>query len=170
MSSHKPSLKTVYKKLDRQEPFTNIEEAQFSVKERNLIRGIQLRNKKNKNDAIQTFVNYQMKGKKSVKSLATSLRKYNKSHYPKHGGKVEHEVSEFEIKKSKVKLRKENKKEVNTFISNKKNLFKNETTFKRVQSASKKYPNASLQELRHGVNSKWSQNWRVKHGLNRNYK
>lgn len=170
MPSHKPSLKTVYKKLDRQEPFTNIEQAQFSVKEQNLIRGIQLRNKESKNDAIQTYTNYQRKGKKEIKSLASSLRKYNKSHYPKHGGKVEHDVSEFETTKPKTKVRKENKKEVSLFISNKKNQFKNETTYKRIKSGSKKYPNASLQELRHGVNSKWSQDWRVKHGLNRNYK
>jgi hypothetical protein len=170
MVSHQPSLKTVYKKLDRREPFTNIEQAQFSVKEQNLIRGIQLRNKENKNDAIQTYTNYQMKGKKSVKSLATSLRKYNKSHYPKHGGRIEHDVSEFEIKKPKSKVRKENKKEVSKFLSNKKNLFKNEKVYKRIQSGSKKYPNASTQELRHGVNSKWSQEWRVKHGLNRDYK
>src|SRR4030042_3878777 len=99
VQQHRPSLKTVYKKLDRNEPFTDIEKAQFSVKEQNLIRGIQLRDKENKKDANQTYTNYQIEGKRSVKALASSIRKYNKSKYPKHGQTVEHDVSEFKEKK-----------------------------------------------------------------------
>lgn len=40
-----------------------------------------------------------------------------------------------------------------------------ETTKKRVDSARKKYPNASNYELRHGVNSKASQEYRIRHGI-----
>jgi hypothetical protein len=167
---HKPSIKTVYRTLDRKEPFTETEKVQFSIKEQNLIRGIQLRDKENKQDAIQTYTNYQIEGKRATKALNSSVRKYIKSQYPKHGGKIEHEVSEFEKKKSKSQVKKENKKEVSKFIGNKKNYYKNEKGYNRVKTASKKYPNASVQELRHGVNSKWSQDYRIKHGLNRNYK
>jgi hypothetical protein len=75
MGIHQASLKTVYKKLDRAEPFTNIEQAQFSVKEQNLIRGIQLRDKENKQQAIQTYTNYQMEGRRASKALASSFLK-----------------------------------------------------------------------------------------------
>lgn len=45
----------------------------------------------------------------------------------------------------------------------------NITTIKRVESAEKKYPNASNYELRHGVNSKASQEYRIRHGGSKQY-
>jgi hypothetical protein len=167
--AHKPTIKTVYKKLDRAEPFTDSEKSSYSEKEQALIRGIQLRDKTDKNTAKETYIEYLNRGQKATKSLSSSVRKYIKSKYPKHG-KVEHDVSEFEKEKPKTQIRKENKQQVNKFVQNKDNKFKNEVVYERVKSASEKYPNASLGELRHGVNSKWSQEYRVKHGLNRNYK
>jgi len=170
MSIHKPSIQTVFKKLDREEPFNNIEKAQFSVKEQNLIRGIQLRDKEDKNQAIQTYTNYQIKGKRASKSLASSIRKHIKNKYPKIGGTIDHDVKDFKKPITKREVRKDNKKQVRKFILNTDNKFRNKTTYIRVKHASEKYPNASLGELRHGVNSKWSENYRMSHGLNRNYK
>lgn len=165
----KPSVKSVFRKLDRLEPWSNSERKGLSTKEQNLIRGIQLRDKTDKKTAKETYVNYLNKGSRQVKSLSTSVRKYLKSKYPRQG-KMQPSVEDLELPKSKTKIRKENKKQVKTFISNKKNKFRNETTYTRVQKASQKYPNASLGELRHGVNSQWSQDYRVRHGLSRNYK
>jgi hypothetical protein len=170
IKTHRPSIKTVYAKLERKEPFNNIEKAQYSEKEQALIRGIQLRDKEDKQQAIQTYTNYQIEGKKATKSLASSIRNYIKDKYPKHGGTIHHEVEDFEKGKTRTVIITQNKKQVKKFLGDKKNKQSNEVVYERVRSASERYPNASLQELRHGVNSKWSQEYRVKHGLNRNYK
>ena len=167
--THKPSLKTVYKTLNRKEPFTPKEKKEFSVKERNLIRGLQLRDKQDKKQAIESFKEYKSKSKKGVKSIASSIRKYLKTKYPKQGG-IPHEVTEFEKPKSKTKIRQENKKQVLKYTANKQNKYQNEKRYTRVKNASLKYPNAGMFELEHGVNSKASQEWRIRHGLDRNYK
>ena len=169
-NSHQASIQTVFKKLERDSPFTDIESAQFSIKEQNLIRSIQLRDKEDKSNAIQTYINYQREGIKARKALASSLRHYIKKQYPKQGGQTEHEVNEFEKPKPKSKIRNNHRIETLKFVMNKDNKIKNEKTYKRVRNARVRYPNASLGELRHGVNSNWSQEYRVKHGLTRNYK
>ncbi len=158
------------KKLNRDEPFTSSEKAGLSKKEQFLIRGIQLRDKVSKDEAKEIYVDYLHKGKRAVKQLSSSVRKHNKKYYPKIGGQVSHEVDEYRKPESKLKIKKKNKKKVKLFLSEKKNYYKNKKTYVRIENASKKYPNASLGELRHGVNSKWSQDYRVSHGLNRNYK
>lgn len=45
----------------------------------------------------------------------------------------------------------------------------NAKTIKRVASAEKKFPKASNYELRHGVNSKASQEYRIRHGGTKKY-
>jgi hypothetical protein len=167
--SHSPSVKTVYAKLDNREPFNEIERAQFDERERALIRGIQLRDKEDKQQAIQTYTNYQIEGRRATKALASSVRNYVKEKYPKVGGTISHEVTDFEKPKKKTEVRRENKKDVFKFLSARKNYTNNPKVYTRVQKGSKKYPNASVQELRHGVNSQWSQNYRAKHGLTRDY-
>jgi hypothetical protein len=170
MVSHRVSIKTVFKKLDREQPFDENEKARYSVKEQNLIRGIQLRDKTDKPIAIATYHNYELEGKRKLKSLNTSIRKYIKERYPSHGNKPTHTVKDFKQHEPKKKIKLQNKREVDKFLMNRDNYFKNEKVFKRIKNAQLKYPNASLQELRHGVNSKWSEEYRVKHGLDRNYK
>lgn len=170
IKKHAPSLKTVYKSLNRKEPFTSTEKNEFSIREQNLIRGIQLKDKKSKGQAIDKFRDYKLKGKTAVKRLSTSIRKYNKTKYPKTGGKIEHDVDEFEKPKPKTKIKAENKTKVKKYLSNKNNKYKNEKRYKRILNASKKYKNAGMFELDHGVNSKVSQEWRLRHGLNRDYK
>jgi hypothetical protein len=168
--SHQASLQTVYKKLDRDEPFTSNEESAYSKKELAIIRGIQLKDKLSKDDAKEKYITYLNKSKKAVKSLSTGVRKYLKAQYPKTGGGIEHNVDEFERIPQKSKIRNNNKKEVENFISNEKNKQNNPKTYNRVKSGHEKYKNASVGELRHGVNSQWSQDWRLSHGLQRNYK
>lgn len=67
-----------------------------------------------------------------------------------------------------------NKKEVKNMYAkvkkpaikkNEKERHYTESTKKRVESARKKYPNATNYELRHGVNSKASQEYRLRHGI-----
>jgi hypothetical protein len=111
-----------------------------------------------------------MEGRKATKSLASSIRNYVKSKYPKQGGAIHHEVSEFERAKPKKELRRENKVTVFNFLKDRKHYEKNPDSYMRVKNGSRKYPNASVTELRHGVNSKYSQEWRVNHGLTREYK
>jgi hypothetical protein len=135
-----------------------------------LIRGIQLRDKADKQRAIATYHNYEIEGKRKLKSLNTSIRKYIKERYPSHGGKISHTVKDFKKPEPKRKVKLANKKQVDKYLTNKDNYFRNEKQFIRIKNSQLKYPNASLQELRHGVNSKWSEEYRIKHGLDRNYK
>jgi hypothetical protein len=163
-------LKRAIERLNEKEPFTKTEKKGISIKEQNLIRGIQLRDKLTKREALEKYVEYVHQGEDDVKSLATSVRKYEKKYYPKQGGQIAQPVQEFKKKKSKAEIKKENKKQVKAYLKDKKNKVKNEKRYNRIKKASKLYPNASRGELEHGVNSVWSQNYRVKHGLNRNYK
>lgn len=169
-NSHQASLSTVYKKLDRDDPFTDSERNSYSNKEQALIRGIQLKDNLSKDNAKEKYITYLNKSDKAVKSLSSGVRKYLKAQYPKVGHQVEHNVDEFERVPPKNKIKKENRDSVNTFLSNKKNYTKNPTTYTRIEKGHKRYPNASKGELRHGVNSQWSQDWRLTHGLQRNYK
>ena len=166
---YRASVKTVFAKLERNEPFNENEKARYNVKEQNLIRGIQLRDKTDKQTSIATYHNYEIQGKRKLKSLNTSIRKYIKEKYEK-GGKISHSVKDFEQVKPRKKIKLENKRNVDKYLTNRDNYFKNEKQFNRIKSAQLKYPYASLQELRHGVNSKWSEEYRVKRGLDRNYK
>ena len=43
-------------------------------------------------------------------------------------------------------------------------------TWNRVEKGFKKYPNATKYELQHGINSKASQEYRIKHGRNSDFK
>jgi hypothetical protein len=177
--SHQASLQTVYKKLDRDEPFTNEEKNSYSNKEQALIRGIQLKDKLSKDDAKEKYILYLNKSDKAVKGLSSSVRKYLKAQYPKVGHTVEHNVDEFVKLPQKTKIRKENKQNVNSFLIKNKSVetskkyskkSKKEKNYIRIKNGHKDYPNASLPELRHGPNSVWSQDWRLSHGLQRNYK
>lgn len=170
VQKYQPNIKTVYATLNRKEPFSKNDKTKFTIQEQNLIRGLQLRDKKSLNDAIQTYTNYEKESKRKLKSLNSSIRKYIESKYPKLGGGIEHEVSEYEAPKSKGEERRKYKLKTVEFIAKRENKIKNSKTYMRVKKSSIKYPNASLGEHRHGVNSKWSENWRVKHGFSRNYK
>jgi len=170
MLTHKPSINTVYAKLEKDEPFSDNERAKFTTKELNLIRGIQLRDKEDKVQAMQTYTNYQREGKRELKTLNSSVRKYIQSKYPKSGTTIDHDVSEFERGKFKKSVKTENKTGVFNFLKNRNNYLKNEKTYMRVKRGSVKYPNASVSELRHGVNSQRAQQYRLNHGLTRDYK
>lgn len=161
-------LETVIKSLNRKEPFSFDESVRYDDKEKALIRSIQLRDKVNKDKAVDKYESYKIRGEKQIKVISSSVRSYIDSQYPKNG-EIDRKVSDFE-QKPKSKIVKENKKQVKSFLSDKSNKSKNETTYTRIEKASKKYPNASLYELRHGVNSKASQEYRLRHGLKRNYK
>jgi hypothetical protein len=169
MTTHKASLKTVFKKLNRNEPFSSSEYKKYNKQERALIRGIQLRNNSDKQTSINFFNEYKIKGKEKTKQLASTIRQDLEARYPKEGGQVFHEVSEFNTPKKRAKLYHQ-KRKVNNYLNNSENKSKNEKTYNRVLRAYLKYPNASLGELRHGVNSNWSQEYRVNHGFSRNYK
>ena len=170
IKSHQASLSTVYKKLDRDDPFTALERESYSNKEQALIRGIQLKDKLTKDDAKEKYITYLNKSDKAVKGLSSAVRKYLKEQYPKVGHQVEHNFDEFERVPPKNKIKKENRQTVESFLVDKKNYTKNPTTYMRIERGHKKYKNASRGELRHGVNSQWSQDWRLTHGLQRNYK
>ena len=169
-AQHKPSVKTVYAKLERNEPFNDIEKAQYSEKERALIRAIQLKNKENKNDAIQTYVNYSREGRKATKALSSSLRNYVKSQYPKHGQTIQHVTADFEPSGNRKKIIQKGRKELRLFLDSKQPKYKNPKLYAKVKKNAKKYPNAGLYECKYGVTSKRSEEWRVKNGLTRNYK
>jgi hypothetical protein len=179
IKSHQASLQTVYKKLDRDEPFTSKEKDSYSNKEQALIRGIQLKDKLSKDGAKEKYILYLNKSDSAVKSLSSSVRKYLKSQYPKIGHTVEHSVNDFERIPQKSKIKKENKQNVFSFLSKNKSIetnknyskkSKKEKNYIRIKNAHEVYPNAGLQELRHGPHSVWSQEWRLTHGLQRNYK
>lgn len=169
LKQQKPSLQSVFKKLNRDNPFTNKERVNYSVKERNLIRGLQLKNKISKDESITLFDDYKKKSQSIYKKNISKIRKYIETQYGENGGILDKEIEDFNFTKRQKRIR-DNKKITTKFLNNKNNQAKNPKTYDRVKKAIIKYPNASLGELRHGVNSQWSQKWRLKNGLSRNYK
>lgn len=142
-------------RLEQIEPWTESENKAYRQKDKDFIRNIQLSKNLNKKQAKKEFNTYINSSKKTKKKLALrqSVRDFLKGSSPPTHAKP---INAKNLKFTRPKVKKESKP-------------KTPKVQKRLESARKKYPNASTYELHHGVNSKASQEYRLRHGGSRFY-
>lgn len=157
-------LKAEHQRLNEKEPFTKREAKQFDKKDQSMIRNIQILNKISKRDAVNVIKAYKSTPKKTLARLAKAyrrrLKKYSSPQKPDVRGHLK--TPKFKPTKREAAIHKVNRAELRRDITS-------DNVSPRVETAHKKYPDASTQELRHGVNSKWSKAYREKQGLNPAY-
>lgn len=155
-------ISDLHRRLDEKEPWSDDELESYSNQDRAFIRNLQLKDKSNKTQAKKKFIRYAQKSKTAFKKLGRDTRKFIKEHYPKHDV---FKTTKKEFKRPQVKESKKQKKQisnvqaVNEYIKS----GKKDKTYSRITKTAKKYPDASLYELRHGINSKASKEYRRKH-------
>jgi len=174
------ALKEKHEQLNFDEPFTPREQKGLGKQNMAFIRDIQISRRISKDEAIALYSSSNLKGKKSLETLMKETKTKIKDHYnQKHQYKVQTE-KEFEApivnarKRRKVKEEKEykkwlkeEKKELRIYLASMKNA--NSPTYEKVKKGHKIYPDATKFELSHGINSKASKNYRIKHGLEPEY-
>lgn len=162
-------LKAKYEELERNEPWQG-RENNILPRDKVFIRGIQVIYKVDKQKAIEIYEKHNLESKKSFTRLKKNVIKGIKDAYPKH--KV-FTTKSGKHKPPKIKTKTQKKRQLTTKKTKKgeKEKLRKYTpkTASRVVHASNKYPDASNYELRHGVNSKASQNYRERHGMKREY-
>ena len=153
-------LKKEHQRLNEKEPFTKAEQKQFDKKDQSMIRNIQILNKINKKDAVQVIKSYKSTPKNTLRRLARAYRKrlnkYSSPQKPDIRGHLK--APKYKPTSREKQTHATNREEVRRDIAS-------ENVNARIESGHKKYPDASVQELRHGVNSKWSKAYREKQGL-----
>lgn len=168
---------------DKNSTFSSKEIEQYGKRNISFIKGIQKSEKLNKKDAIKLF-NQKKKGKPS--DFKRFQRKVKKSAFTygqidvSPSGEVtqkkvrklrEHKKPTVKTQKPKTSLsqwRKQQKKALNDYLQSVK--YRDTPTYQKVKSGHKIYPDASKYELSHGINSKASREYRIKHGLTPEYK
>lgn len=147
--------------LEAIDPFSDDEKAAYQERDRNFIRSIQMAKGKTKKQAIKDFNKYLNSEGRTRKNFRRKIQNKNrednsppthvkpiditKHRYISKSGKLQKTPKEYAAKTKSPKVK------------------------HRIISAEKKYPDASTYELRHGVNSKASQEYRLRHGQGRYY-
>lgn len=163
-------IKQMHKTLGEKEPFTQREQIQFDKKDQSMIRNIQILNNYNKKEAIDLLKQYKGTSKTALKKIARVYRKKGLigANYPKEKpeqrGHITHRKG---LPKRTQEVQKTSHSKTLAWL--KKPLNRNSRNYDKVLKGSKKYPDASPSELQHGVNSQWSQKYRVKQGLPQKY-
>jgi hypothetical protein len=174
------ALKEKHEQLDFEQPFTQREKKGLGKQNMAFIRDIQISRRISKDEAIELYAASNSKGKKALNKLMKETKTKIKDHYNQ---KRQYKIStekDFEApiknaqKRRKAKeekifkgwLRNE-KKELRMYLASVK--YRGTPTYNKVKSGHKKYPDATKYELTHGINSKASKNFRVKHGLEPEY-
>jgi hypothetical protein len=156
-------LKAEHRRLNEKEPFTKREQKTFDKKDQSMIRNIQILNKISKKDAVSVIKAYKSTPKATLRRLAKAyrgrLKKYSSPQKPDIRG---HMKAPRNLTKREKEVHAVNRGELRRNIAS-------ENVSSRVEAGHKKYPDASIQELRHGVNSKWSSAYREKQGLSPAY-
>lgn len=141
----------IFKQFDKDEPFTKSELRRYDKQKRQFIRNIQLSQNLNKKDAIAYFKNYLKKSQKTRKEIRENIIKTVKTYYPRKGKKRK-EMQGKPIKKKKQRKQKRFSAKYATFTEWAKTQKDSKYTQKIIKRW-KKYPNATLDELR-GVKKK----------------
>lgn len=175
-----PTIKEVHAKLNREQPFTQTEEKGLGKRNMAFIRNLQISRGLDKAEALKLYSDTNLKSKEALKKLAKTARKDVENRYPRH--KVFKLANNKDFEKPIVKTRKrriqteeqkikawkkEEKDKIKTFFADRKS--RSLKTFEKMQAAHKMYPDATLYELRKGVNSRASEKYRLNHGLPANY-
>jgi hypothetical protein len=153
-----------YAELEQMEKFTAKEQSEFSKRDRTFIRGIQISNKLSKRNAIKKYKDTIIKGDNYYKKLQKDTSTYIKEYYPIKDKQHKDMGIKEPAKTGKRKMRvtpTEIKKYINKISSAK--------VKRRIASAYKKYPDASLYELRYGVNSDKAQKYRINNNRPQQY-
>lgn len=175
-----PSIKEVHAKLDQEQPFTEREVKGLGKRNLAFIRNIQISRRMSKEEAIDFYAKTNLESKEKLKNLANEVRKDVENRYPKHAVFKIVTTTKFEkpvVKTAKKRQKSEKEKMALWKKSEKekmKNFFESERykhsiTYDKIKAGHKKYPDATLFELRKGIHSKASQKYRVNHGLQPNY-
>ena len=174
------ALKEKHEQLEFTQPFTQREKKGLGKQNMAFIRDIQISRKISKDEALELYSASNSKSKETLKKLMTETKNKIKEHYSqKHKFRIatEHDF-EAPIKKARDnRLKKEaqdtkkwlrdEKKKLNFYLASVKN--RNTPTYEKVKSGHKTYPDATKFELTKGVNSKASQEFRLKHGFEKDY-
>jgi hypothetical protein len=163
-------ISKMHKTLSVKEPFTEKEQIQYNKKDQSMIRNIQILNKFTKKEAIGLLKQYKGTSKTTLKRIARAYKKKGllSANYPKEKperrGYIPHTKKLPEHTRN---VQKTSHIKTHNWLSKPENI--NARNYTRVEKGFKKYPDASSQELQHGVNSKWSQEFRRKQGLSLKY-
>jgi len=167
---NRSQLKKQHQLLNEKEPFTEKENIQYNKKDKSMIRNIQILNNINKKDALKVIRAYKSTPKQTLRRLAKTYRerleKYSAPQKPDSRGIIK-PPHKKKLESREVSTFAKNRNDVVSYINNPKK--KNQAGYSRVVKGHKKYIDASEPELKHGVNSKWSQKYRVKTGLSKKY-
>jgi len=175
-----PDISEVIAKLDRDDPFSPELKKGLGKRNMTFVRQLQISRKISKQEALDLYGSTNLKSKAAKKKLQNEMRKTLKERYPRHEQFKTTTSKEFEKPIQKTKAKREEKKRVtikqwkkserikwrNYLESKKYRLTPKYITLKKNH---KIYPDASLYELRHGLNSKASKAYRVNHGLSKEY-
>jgi hypothetical protein len=166
---NRAQLKTRHQELNSSQPFTKKESEIYNKKDQSMIRNIQILNNYDKKTAIKAIKAYKASPKETLKALGKEYRKRLDKYSSPKTPEIRGEIPPHGKKQAKQvgNILRENRKLTNAYLKNPKN--RNTTNYKRIEKASKKYIDASPHELKYGVNSKESQNYRERIGLNIQY-
>lgn len=166
---NRKQLKAEHERLGREQPFTKKESKQFDKKDQSMIRNIQILNKFTKKQAIDTLKGYKATPKQTLKNLAKEhrarLKKYSSPQKPEVEGRIKPHGKALPKRTGDV-LR-TNRRETQNYLNTPSK--RNTVNYAKIEKGSKKYIDASPYELRYGVNSKKSQDYRERNGLARKY-
>jgi hypothetical protein len=162
-------LKRKHNQLAKKEPFSPQEAAEFSKKDRAMIRNVQILNKIDKDEAIKLLRSSKGGAKVNLKKLAADFRKNIKTNYPQEVPEQRGNIPKVSKKKPKrtVSVLNRNRKDTLAWLKEPKN--KSKKVYRKVEKGHKKYLDASRFEILQGINSKKSQAYRIKNGLNAKY-
>jgi len=163
MGKYLTRLEKIFNQLEQQAPWTKPENRDLSKRDKVFIRNLQIKDKSSKKEAVVKYKNIVLKGPKHYKALQKDVTSYVKDLYPVHDNKVQMNSSEpSHTGKKDVKIKPKEFREIieKTTSKNLKN---------RLIATHKKYPDASLFEIRKGVNSQASQKYRIKNGRDAQY-
>ena len=175
-----PSISDTIAKLNREQPFTKQESKGLGKRNMTFVRQLQISRKISKDDALKLYGDTNLKSKKAVKKLQNDTRKSIKERYPRHEQFKTSTTTEFKKPEVKTQKKREEKKrrtikqwkkeersKWSNFLQSKK--YVDTPKYKQLKNNHKTYPDATLYELRHGLNSNASKTYRVNHGLSKEY-
>lgn len=176
----KLALQKKHEQLDITDPFSKREQSGLGKRNMAFIRDLQISRKITKKEALKLYGDTNLKDKKLQKKLQNETRKRIVDYYSqkqpfkitKDGDfvapktKEEKQAEKKQIMKLKSFIKTE-KQKVSDYLHSEK--WRNTPKYDLIVKNHKIYPDASLFELRKGVNSKEAQKFRLTHGLEKNY-
>jgi hypothetical protein len=163
MGKYLTRLEKIFNQLETQAPWTKTENRDLSKRDKVFVRNLQIKDKSSKKEAVAKYKKIVLEGPEHYKKLQKDVTSYVKELYPVHDKKVQMNNSEpSRTGKKEVRIKPKEFREIIEKTSTKE--LKN-----RLTVAHKKYPDADLHEIRHGVNSQSSQKHRIKNGRDAQY-